>query len=325
MSCRRLAALLLSLVAAGCVPPAAGPGFGAPTIPFPSAQGCDVAVVASVALESLRGVWAVPVEINGSRVRLILDTGAERTLLTEATVARLAMLRDQHHQTRTFGIGGLSTTEDARVSSFAVGGAYLPVSSVTVGQFTLPTLSGGAFDGLLGADILSAFDVDLDSRTGRLTLYRARDCPRAGPPWREPFLSMGTVRRMRGRLLVPIVLDATSGAGTLDTGAQHTAISTRLAERVGVTAAELARDPAITAHGAAAEQIAIPVHRFRLLQIGPAGLSDPALPVLPILEGLGDGLVGADFLAGRRVWLSYAASQVFITPLSPVPPLAIAR
>jgi predicted aspartyl protease len=305
---------LFGFAAAGCVPA---------TIAFAPAQGCDVVRVASVAMEAVRGVWAVPVEVNGNRVRLIVDTGAERTLLTETAVTRVAMLRDPHHQTQTFGIGGQSTTDDARVSSFAIGGVYLPVPSVTVGPFTLLSSAGATLDGLLGADILSAFDVDFDTRNGWLTLYRARDCQAAGPPWRGPFLSMGTVRRTQDRLLVPIVLDGAVGVATLDTGAQHTAISEALAGRLGVSAAVLAQDPTITARGAAADRLAVRVHRFRRLQIGPAEVTDPALPVLPIPDGLGDGLAGADFMAGRRLWLSYASLQVFLTPLTAVPPVAM--
>jgi predicted aspartyl protease len=272
-----------------------------------------------------RGVWVVPVEIDGSRLRLIVDTGAERTLLTEAAVARLAMSRDARHETRTFGIGGVSTTQDAIVSNFAIGGTYLPVPRVTVGQFALPTEQDGELDGLLGADILSAFDVDLDTRTGRLTLYRARNCPQDGPPWREAFLSMGPVGAQGNRLLVPFVLDGTDGVATLDTGAQNTAISAAMAERVGVGAAAMAQDPSITAHGAAADELSVRVHRFRLLRIGPAEVSDPPLPIVPAPEGLGDGLVGADFLAGRRIWLSYASLRVFITPLGAAPAVAMAR
>ncbi len=297
---------------------------GAPAIAVASARGCAVERVLGVALESVDGVWLVPVEINGNRLRLLLDTGAERTLLTEAAVARLGMARDPHHQTRTLGIGGPSTTADANVSSFAIGGTYLPVPSVTVGGFTLPDLSGKALDGVLGADILAAFDIDLDTRSDRLTLYRARDCPQAGPPWQEPFLSLGTILLSRGRLLVPIVLDGTAGTATLDTGAQNTAISERMAEHVGVTTADLAHDRSITARGASAEQLAVRVHRFDHLRIGPMGVTAPLLPIVPLPQELGDGLAGADFLAGRRVWLSYASARVFVTPLAAAaPPVAM--
>jgi predicted aspartyl protease len=321
----RLAAMLPLLAVAGCTNGLPAPGFGTPTIAKAPAQDCSLVRVASAGLEQLRGVWTVPVEINGSRLRLILDTGAERTLLTEAAVARIGMLRDPGHQTRTFAIGGLSTAADGRVSSFAIGGVYLPVPSVTVGQFALPTGAGAPLEGLLGADVLSAFDVDLDARDGRLTLYRARDCPDAGPPWQEPFLSLGAIGRTRDRLLAPIMLDAAAGTATIDTGAQHTVVSERLAERAGATPADMANDARITAHGAASGQVSVHVHRFRLLRIGPSSIADPVLPVLSMPEGLGDGLVGDDFLAGRRIWLSYASLRVFITPSAPAPAVALGR
>jgi predicted aspartyl protease len=313
---RRLAALLPLLVLPACTAGLPTIGARSPTIAEAPARDCRLAPVAHAALEPARGVWTVPVTINGSSLRLILDTGAERTLLTEAAVARLGLPRDPRHETRTVAIGGLSTAADARVSSFALGGAYLAVPGVSVGQFALPTGTGLELDGLLGADVLSAFDVDLDTRDDSLTLYRARDCPQAGPPWPEAYLSLGRIDRQRDRLLVPIMLDGASGTATMDTGAQRTVVSEHLAERAGATPAELAQDPQITAHGASAESLAVRIHRFRLLRIGPSSIADPVLPVLPIPPPLGDGLVGDDFLAGRRLWLSYASLLVFVTPLA---------
>jgi predicted aspartyl protease len=136
---------------------------------------------------------------------------------------------------------------------------------------------------------------------------------------------MGQVSAQGNRLLVPFVLDGTDGVATLDTGAQNTAISVAMAERVGVDATTMAQDPSITAHGAAADELSVRVHRFRRLQIGPAEVSDPPLPIVPAPEGLGDGLIGADFLEGRRIWLSYASLRVFITPLGAAPAVALAR
>ena len=39
-------------------------------------------------------------------------------------------------------------------------------------------------------------------------------------------------------------------------------------------------------------------------------------------DGMGDALVGADFLQGRRVWLSFATSKVFVTPIEQSPAIA---
>jgi hypothetical protein len=47
-----------------------------------------------------------------------------------------------------------------------------------------------------------------------------------------------------------------------------------------------------------------------------AAVYAPSLPVVPMPEGMGDALVGADFLHGRRVWLSFATRHMFVTPLA---------
>jgi hypothetical protein len=37
---------------------------------------------------------------------------------------------------------------------------------------------------------------------------------------------------------------------------------------------------------------------------------------------MGDALVGADFLQGRRAWLSFSTQRVFVTPLARGPWIA---
>ena len=147
---------------------------------------------------------------------------------------------------------------------------------------------GRPLDGLLGADMLSAFDVDLDTRDGRADAVSGARLPAGGAA-----LAGGVPVDGRGaggsadRLLVPIVLDGAAGVATLDTGAQHTAISASTGRARRRVAAGMAQDPTITAHSAAAEQIAVRVHRFRRLQIGPA-------------ESDGSGAAGAADAGGAR-------------------------
>ena len=51
----------------------------------------------------------------------------------------------------------------------------------------------------------------------------------------------------------------------------------------------------------------------------------PELPVVPKVGGMGDALVGADFLRGRRVWLSFSTQRIFVTPLETGPWIAVTR
>jgi hypothetical protein len=54
-------------------------------------------------------------------------------------------------------------------------------------------------------------------------------------------------------------------------------------------------------------------HRFGTLQIGGERIAAPAVWAAPVhVLPIVDLLVGGDWLRGRRVWFSYATSQIFV-------------
>jgi predicted aspartyl protease len=281
----------------------------------PNPINCDVVVVAKMPLEVRNRLLVVPAGIGGKWVTLLVDTGAERTVLSSDAVARLGLTRDEKIVTRSTGMGGVVTANDAIVPGLVLGGVRFPVTRVSVGQFRFgPGLTA---DGLLGSDILLAFDLDIDVPDRTLTLYRPRQCPDDTPPWHEPFARVAGVKALRDRLLIPLQLDNVEGMGILDTGAQATTIGVRMAKRLGLTPEAMAGDPIVQHHGAGPGSQEARLHRFGLLQIGPAAAVDPILSVLPVDAGVGDALVGEDFIDGRRIWLSFSSRDVFIATSQP--------
>jgi predicted aspartyl protease len=311
----RLLLLLVTLCLAGCAADPSGR----------RADGtCPLIPLAQMPLEVRSNLLFVQAKINDETVRMLVDSGAERTLLTEAAVDRLHLPRDMHHATRTMGIGSPTATWDARLpNGIVLGTTRFPVDTVTVGRFNIEEGNSWSVDGLLGADILLAFDVDLNLPERLVTFYRARrECPDAAPPWSMPYIALSGVTIRRDRLMLPFQLDGASGLAVLDTGAQVSSISRSMAERMGIAAADMASDRTIMAHGASPDQVSVHIHRFRQLEVGPAVVQEPALPVVPMAVGMGDGLIGADFLRGRRVWLSYSTHRVFVTRLEGAPRVA---
>ena len=231
---RRILLVLTLLVLASCA--AADPGE------IDAKWGCSLNRLAEMPLETHGDLLFVRGKIHGAPVLLLVDTGAERTLLTEAAVDRLHLPRDYHHATRTYGIGSSTASWDAALpDGLTLGGTRFPVENVTVGRFDMIHVAGDTADGLLGADILLAFDIDLDVPDHRLTVYRARrGCPEAGPPWSGPYVRLAGISTRRDRMLVPFQLDGVAGLGVLDTGAQLSTISMRMAERLGLEEEELA-------------------------------------------------------------------------------------
>jgi len=300
---RALFLLLAALLLSGCATSPEG--------------ACKLAWRADLPIDPRDNLIFVGAMFNDHAANLLMDTGAERTTLTEAAVARLHLRRDLQHPSSSVGIGGTSASYEALPDDFAVGVFRLPVDRVKVATFALPEIGGIQPDGLLGADILLAFDLDIDLPARRLTIYRARPCADSRPPWTVPYSSVEGVAMWRDRLMVPLTVNGADGRAVLDTGAQSTVIRPEFAARGGVTRAMLENDPSRTMRGASREQASSRLHRFDTVQIGTQIAHGVLLPVAELPSGQEDALIGGDFLRGRRIWLSAASHQMFFTAPEP--------
>ena len=270
----------------------------------------------------------VTVQLDGHPAQLVVDTGADRTVLSPEAVKQLGLSPDFSHGTRTWGVGGPTAHFDAHVNSFEFAGMALPMHRVAVGDLSIAPLGGGV-DGVLGTDVLHWFDVDLDTPHAQMTLYRGEPCWLKAPPWNEPSVAVAGVRGLRSglqvphTLLMPIEVDGIRTLALLDTGSQTSAVMQPLADQAGVTIAMLRADPVVIIGGAGPDSVPVPLHRFNTLRIGNWVAKDPVLPVLDLPLGVTEhtfhaqplwhGLVGEDFLFGHRIWMSFAGWQIFIS------------
>lgn len=274
---------------------------------------CDATVVARIPLHVEDRLLVVPAGINGKLVHLIVDTGAERTTISDAAANRLGLQHDARFITRSSGVGGASSAADVRIEELVMGHQRFPVDRIAVGAFKLQNARGLDADGLLGGDVLLAFDMDIDVPDGTLTLYRRRLCPGFRPPWPETPVEIPGVRTRRTRLQVPFALDGADGMAILDTGAQGNVVGADMARQLRLTEQSMAADPQVRQVGVGPGVAYARLHRFQSLRIGPTSFSSPTMPVLLSEAGIGDMLIGEDFLEGRRVWLSFNPPQVFVS------------
>lgn len=109
----------------------------------------------------------VDARINGSSsARLLLDTGADRTMIRPATLtaAGVAVNRPVAHGHVT-GVAGADLVSLVIVDSLEIGEASVKRLPVVV--YDLPHAAG---DGLLGRDFLDRFSVNIDAVRGVVTL-----------------------------------------------------------------------------------------------------------------------------------------------------------
>ncbi len=222
--------------------------------------------------------------------------------------------RDMNRISTSVGIGGTNVNADAVVTEFKLGSVNLdPVQRLAVGTFRFPP---GFADGLLGADVLLAFGLDIDVPGRMLAVYSVHRCTTTRPDWSEPFEAIAGVTPQKDRLMIPFQLDGVSGQAILDTGASATTIGARMANRLGLTEDKMALDRKIVQSGAGSGTVTAHYHWFRELRVGPSTTKGLMLSVLPTDVGFGDALIGEDFLEGRRVWLSFPTRQVFVSKLA---------
>lgn len=276
-----------------------------------AAADCVAPRAAGLAVRVLRDVPLVAVAIDGKPATLVLDTGAQDTILTPAAAGRLGLTGHYEYPRNISALGGGIGSGEAATQHFAAGPLDTPGFRVMIGEVSLPDLEGIRPDGLLGADFLSQFAVDLDLPDGRLTLYRP-GCLAAQPDWPPPFATIVANRSLHDHLFFPVALDGRPLYAFIDTGAQRSVIDRSAALSLGVTPAELDHAPEAALRGAAAATVAAPLHRFARLRIGDIAVADPVLSVAPLGLDDADIILGEDFIAPRRFWLSYAPPQIFV-------------
>jgi len=287
----------------------------------PSARAeCLVRQTSSVALSVVGGRILVPVEINGTTSSFILDTGAQRSVVTEAAIRRLGLARDPWVGTTMSGIGGINDRANADPRRFTLGGVPLVRrtlnhdTSLAVGVLPGSSAPGPLVDGLLGRDYLSMFDLDLDVPALRLTLFQPVGCSGRFLPWADGYVAVPVSNPTESALVVPVVLDGTPLRALLDTGASGSLLGAAGIVRTRVDVAGPGSDPTDQVSGLGPHIVTMRRHQFHSLSVGGQIVQSPLVWVAPVhLTPIVDMLLGADWLAARRVWISYATHQLFMS------------
>jgi len=151
-------------------------------------------------------VW-VPVYINDKGpFRLVLDSGATRSAVTERVAAALALPPERSKSVLLRGVTGSAIARALLVDSITVGDLF-------VGRSTVPIVAdafGGA-DGLLGTDGMRDKGVFIDFRNDFINISRSRNRRAAAGfdtvPFLKDDLNLLVVRATVGHLPVRAIID----------------------------------------------------------------------------------------------------------------------
>ena len=105
------------------------------------------------------------VSINGVGLTLVLDTGADRTVVSPAALARTGLDTGTSRTVNIVGVTGSASAREVVVPLLDVAGVRVGPLAVIVHDVGLADI-----DGLLGRDVLDRFTLTVDSAGGRAIL-----------------------------------------------------------------------------------------------------------------------------------------------------------
>ena len=297
-----------------------GPALAACAAAPAPAPACRFSEVDSLSLRSVQDHPVVTVSANGEPVNMLLDTGAETSVVTRATALRLRLPLEGGSAEAVTGIDGIRFQQVARATLALTGRGRVVRALVTD---LPPGMEGIA--GVLGVDVLSEYDIDLDQPGGRLTLLRAADCAADNVPWSARSWRFPAAFTTHGRVLIPVQLGEVAVEALLDTGVDHTVVAMDAARRAGLSDSELSNGTPFSFLGAALQAVTMREVLLPEVRVGPERFTSVPVQVPDATLPGANMLLGNDYLSHRRLLISWQRRAVFVRiedQAKPVPPVA---
>ncbi len=287
---------------------------------------CKMAHVTDLPLLHPAGPMLTPAFLNEQPTTMMLDSGAELTIIARPAADRLH-LSLQSTGGYVSGIGGHQELYVFTAHSFRIG--HLQGKRLTMGSSAVGLDPHGVLiDGIFGADFLSNYDIDFDLPQQKLRLFSivsgcaAPSAELDDPLFVAPLTTPDNPRDRRAHVMV--LIDGIRLNAVIDSGARHTAIYRNAARRLGLRLEDLTTDRHGRAAGIGPAVRDVVQHIMAPIEIGEITISN--LPVGIIdqrSDGDADMLLGQDFFARVHVWLSFhSRTMIMQYPPKPSPKLA---
>lgn len=279
--------------------------------PLAAQAECQLIQLSDMPLTMRGAAPLLDVEINGSPVRLLVDSGATWSNLTTAKAQELG-LRTYAPSSglRVRGIGGSTSAQLTRVKSFRF--AEWDLENVEFFVFAMPVA-----DGTLGQNILDLVEVEYDFSKGRMRFFHGEDCRNSMLAYWAGDRAWSVVD-LEEFALAPDMTTAYAEVNgermrvLIDTGASATILSERAARRAGIDLdhPEVEEGGALGGVGRSTRRTW--VVRLDTFKLGDQEVSNPPVRVVDANLRV-DMILGTDFLSSHRVLVSNDQKKMYFT------------
>lgn len=284
------------------------------TTPLPSSAECQRSSVELPAPMVGRRAVAT-IAINGTPVPMIVDSGADGTMLTHAAAQELGLEVGSLGNSRVMGLTGAVEAGKTKVQRLSLPGREMTDFELVVGGND----EANGTKGMLGRDLLDLADIEYDLANGMIRLTTpSDDCRGAAPAvmayWagERPVSSVGLQLER-----IPSKHPAILAIGDLnnrpvrilfDTGAQSL-VSLAAARRAGLTELK----PNGHAYGLGRGEARAWTTEIDRFELGGEKISNVRLTVADFDMRHVDMLLGIDFFLSHRIYVSRQQGRMFFT------------
>ena len=276
-----------------------------------AARSCGLELVASLDLDpaELPGRAMISALLEDTPQQMIIDTGAVQTAITEKIAAQFKLRRSSISQRyRMEDYYGQRIEQVAIIPSLQTGN----LRATDVHAFIFPRELSSHAAGVIGPDMLSHYEVELDFAAKKLNLFSQDHCPGQVVYWtRDPVAAVPIRIDDFGHIDLDVTLDGKTIPAHLDTGAPLSSMKLHNADSdfglkpdsPGMQKREM---PAGTIY----------FYQFKSLGVGGVTITNPTIYMSGGTEKLGEQ-TKRDFLLGLReleqlhVFISYKEKMLY--------------
>jgi predicted aspartyl protease len=269
------------------------------------------------------GSVLVPMKLGGKSVQMVVDTGAIFTSVTAETVELLGLQSRKIVGTPYDYVGSMPQHFVTQLWGGALVDRVVTINDIALGALKAEkrefyVIPAGAMPegdgGLLGPDILRAFDLDFDFANATLSLFSQDHCEGHVVYWTNgPVARVPVTVNKYGHMVVPVQLDGKTILAAVDLGADRTTMSwegTRHLFKLPDSDPRLKKISANEYH-----------YDFDSLALEGLTINHPDIQLIPDEVSKTEGsdfqmLLGRNALRQLHLYVAYKEGYLYITPAS---------
>lgn len=233
----------------------------------------------------------VPVTLNGTEQMFLLDTAGAMSQV-KPSLARELNLPTEESGVKLLDLYGNASVKIAKVALIV---GRLQDSNALL-QVAPNDFGDGSYVGILAADYLARFDVEIDPVGGKLNYFSPDHCPGKVVYWETPAIAVVPFRVRNSHIMVSATLNGKDVRAIIDTGASTTLLRADEAKRLfDITIDTPGNTDVETLPGGQKQFRRV----FQSLGLEGIAVGNPGVTVIPDLVGKNDP--NNDFVTGTRV------------------------